>query len=99
MKFNTRSGSVYQVDTKNKQVRRLVGVFDPTPRQGADGQFRKFVDIVPNPIEVGKSVVFVWELEDTPLLKETIEEFGADVVAMPTTITSPVVSIDSSETI
>ena len=63
-----------------------------TPRQGADGDWKVYTDIVPDPIEVGKSVVFVWERENTPLLPLT-ELLKLE--AVPTTMTSPVVSIDS----
>lgn len=84
MKILTRSGSLYEVDPINKRVRVVV--------RGWRGDWKVYTDIVPDPIEVGKSVVFVWERENTPLLPLT-ELLKLE--AVPTTMTSPVVSIDS----
>lgn len=42
IRFQTESGSVYELDTANKRVRRIGGVRAPTPRQGADGGWRAY---------------------------------------------------------
>lgn len=94
MKFTTVSGSVYEVNTDSKQIRRLNGINDPTLRQGADGQWRDYQDIYPNPITVGASAVIVWGPE-TELLaetKETLSKIGGS--AAPLTTTSTVISVE-----
>ena len=34
--------STYEVDTEKKLVRRMEGVFSPTPRQGEDGEWKEY---------------------------------------------------------
>jgi hypothetical protein len=60
MKFETASGSLYEVDEEKKSVRRLIGVQSPTPRQGNDGEWREYLDITD--INVGQGVLFVWSM-------------------------------------
>ena len=93
MKFTTQSGSVYEINTDSKKIRRLKGKEDPTPRQGKDGEWRPYVDTFPNPIQVGKGVVIAWG-SDTPLLDETKAMFGDDAAGMPITTTSKVVLVE-----
>lgn len=60
IKFETITGSLYEVDFDKNQVRRLIGLKDPTPRQGTDGnwkQFKSCTEIIP-----GSSVIFVWNI-------------------------------------
>lgn len=83
--FVTASGSVYEVDQEKKQVRRLNGVNDPTPRQGQDGEWRIYKSITP--IAVGYVVIIVWDRATTPLLEGSPED------AIPTTMTSPIKEI------
>jgi hypothetical protein len=93
MKFTTVSGSIYEVNTDSKQVRRLNGVKDPTPRQGPDGQWRAYSDITP--VKVGSSVAIFWGTE-TALLAETeqhLKEMGGGMAA-PITTTSMVVNVE-----
>ena len=61
MKFTTYSGSTYEVDLANKKARRLNGKHDPMPRQGIDGKWKKYINII-GP-EVGSSCVFVWNVD------------------------------------
>jgi hypothetical protein len=93
MKFTTVSGSVYEVNTDSKQIRRLNGSKDPTPRQGPDGQWRSYEDITP--INVGASVAIFWSAE-TALLAETEEALKSmpGAIAAPTTMTSMVASVE-----
>jgi hypothetical protein len=93
MKFTTVSGSVYEVNTDSKQIRRLNGAKDPTPRQGPDGQWRTYSDITP--INVGSSVAIFWGGE-TALLAETEEELKdmPGAIVAPTTMTSMVVNVE-----
>jgi hypothetical protein len=64
MIFRTQSNSVYEVDFDNKKVRRINGVNEPTARQGKDGEWRKYIDIV---LKENTPCYIVWDPKDTPL--------------------------------
>lgn len=85
MKFETASGSLYEVDDINKKIRRLIGIKDPTPRQGIDGQWRGYKELA---LELGQSAVIFWDPETTPLLEDNPFVSGS-----PATITSTVTNI------
>lgn len=97
MKFTTVTGSVYEVDTEGKKIRRLQGKKDPTPRQGKDGEWRGYLNDLE--VKVGASVWIQWE-DAHPLTDETLGLLGiSDEEAPPPapgrlTITSPVAEID-----
>ncbi len=55
--IRTLSGSLYEWDEKNKQVRRLSGVKEPTERQGADLEWRAYEEIM---LAVNRSMIIVW---------------------------------------
>lgn len=93
MRFTTASGSVYEVNTDSKQIRRLNGVKDPTPRQGQDGQWRAYDEIFPDPPKVGSSLVIKWG-QETALMAETQEIVKAGGLGMPLTTTSMIVNIE-----
>ena len=95
MKFTTVSGSVYEVNTDSKQIRRLNGAKDPTPRQGPDGQWRAYSDIAPDPPKVGASVAIRWS-PDTDLTDEgkAVLQDNPNMVVMPLTVTSMLVSVE-----
>lgn len=84
MKFQTVTGSLYEVNEETKEIRRLIGVKDPQPRQGKDGVWKPYADLF---LKTGESALIFWDAKTTPLLEGS--EGGA-----PATITSPVVSID-----
>ena len=84
---------MYEVDLQEKKCRRLVGVQDPQPRQGKDGEWKSFETMLPEVPVKGSPVVFVWDHETTPRLEETPEEY----VYVPTTMTSFVVEIIEDE--
>ena len=93
MRFITASGSVYEVNTDSKKIRRLNGQEDPTPRTGKDGQWRGYKEIIPDPIKIGSGVAILWDA-DTALLAESqeyLKEKGG--FALPTTVTSAVVEV------
>jgi hypothetical protein len=90
MKFITVSGSVYEVDSDNKRLRRLTGRTDPTPRLGKDGEWRKYAEMFPSPIEKGKQVLITWG-EDVALLPDTVVDEGEHPLKI--TMTSPVVEV------
>jgi hypothetical protein len=83
MRFITKSGSTYEVNETDKQVRRLNGENDPTPRQGKDGEWKPY-DTILSGIEIGRSVMIVWTSDIQPPPVEG---------SLPTTITSPVIKI------
>lgn len=59
MIFHTQSNSIYEVDVENKRIRRMEGKINPTPRQGIDGEWKKFLDI--SEIELNSPCVIIWE--------------------------------------
>lgn len=93
MKFITTSGSVYEVDEKNHNIRRLIGKGDPTPRQGKDGEWRKYAELRPSPLEIGAQAMIVWG-SDVPLLPETVLQEGESAIKITTT--SLVIEIDEA---
>jgi hypothetical protein len=96
MRFTTTSGSLYEVDTTAKKIRRLNGEKNPTPRMGKDGEWRHYAKLYPAKPAVGQTLVIVWG-EDTPLLPETVEELAqVGGFGMPITHTSLVVKVDET---
>jgi len=89
IKFETYSGSLYEVDDDTKQVRRLIGVKNPTPRQGKDGEWKKFT--THSQIVAGLSVCFIWHIE-SDILSQNMAE-----IAAKTTVTSPVKKVLDDE--
>lgn len=61
MIFYTISGSIYELDINNKQIRRMEGKEDPTPRQGTGGEWKKFTTC--SEVLVGQSLLIHWENE------------------------------------
>lgn len=57
--FRTRF-STYEVDLPGRRVRRITGERQPTPRQGTDGDWRGYQDILAAPMPDGLSVWFDW---------------------------------------
>lgn len=86
MKFETETGSLYELDADWTMIRRLEGVNNPTPRQGKDGEWKVFIKIV-GPV-VGENCIIFWDPETTPPLTE--------LGGAPTTITSQVVAIHNA---
>lgn len=64
VRFFTESGSLYEVDWERSEIRRLSGTCPPTSRQGPDGTFKKFVQLMPDPIVVGSRVLIIWEWQE-----------------------------------
>lgn len=98
MRFTTISGSVYEVDTKAKKIRRLNGNGDPTPRQGKDGEWQRYLNDIT--VEKDQPVWIQWA-EPKPLTDEAKGLFGIgddDDTPVPgrLTHTSLVVEIDDN---
>lgn len=81
---HTESGSIYEIDRKNKRVRRMTGKTNPTPRMGTDGEWRTYSGIQPDPPEAGERLLIVWE----------ITQADRDERNLPTTLTSTIVAIN-----
>ena len=81
MKFTTQSGSVYEVNQTDKQIRRVSGSKKPTLRQGQDGDWKSYSTL--SPIKVGQPVVIVWAIVD-----------GTSETVFKTTFTSDVTEIN-----
>lgn len=94
MRFTTMSGSVYEINTDSKQIRRLNGVRDPSPRQGKDGEWRKYDDIYPNPPKVGQVLVIKWD-NNTELTEAGKEVAAIGMPVLPLTTTSPLTKIET----
>jgi hypothetical protein len=87
MKFSTESGSMYEVNPETKQVRRLIGINDPTLRVGTDGRWRTYLEL--SPVEIGRPVWIIWTA-DVPLFD------GSPSDAVPGTLTSRVTRIEEA---
>ncbi len=69
VKFTTVTGSVYELDTEAKRIRRLSGTADPTPRQGKDSEWKGYAFLTmgapADPVLTGMPVLICWELSGT----------------------------------
>lgn len=61
IRFNTETGSSYEVDTNEKRIRRVMGTHAPTPRQGNDKEWKSYHWI--SDIELRKPVLIAWDAE------------------------------------
>ncbi len=73
--FTTETGSVYEVAPDRKQIRRLEGTHDPTPRQGPDGEWKEFISI--SQISIGSSVLIGWRIKGNTLQGTLTSSVGA----------------------
>lgn len=62
MIFRTHN-SVYEIDYAHQRIRRLEGRNNPTPRQGVDGEWKRYAAI--SPLIVGLPVRIVWQIGET----------------------------------
>lgn len=70
IKVITESGSNYEIDLENSQIRRIEGTHEPTPRQGPDGIWKKYDTL--GSIEVGKPLLIVWAVVNGTVAQSTI---------------------------
>ena len=54
--------STYEIDPERQRIRRLEGRNQPTPRQGADGEWKHYAAI--SPIMVGLPVRILWTVTE-----------------------------------
>jgi hypothetical protein len=69
LRFLTETGSVYEIDQNERQIRRLSGAGPGTSRVGNDGVWRSFVG-VSGPV-VGSSVLVHWRVNPESGVLET----------------------------
>lgn len=69
MIIHTETGSIYQIDTTQKQLRRLTGATNPTPSFGKDGEWKPYSRLLSDPV-VGRPVFIVWN-DDPPQITTT----------------------------
>ena len=48
MRTVTTANSTYEINDADHLIRRVLGANDPTPRQGMDGQWRSYVELMPH---------------------------------------------------
>lgn len=60
--ISTEAGSLYEFDVTNSRVRRLRGTHGPTPRQGADLEWRSYVEI--SKPTLGLPLAIAWRVFD-----------------------------------
>ncbi len=82
IRFETASGSTYELDEKNRKIRRVTGMKTPQPRQGRDGDWKPYAAVTE--VRIGYPMIISWDPETTPLHSDS------PVGAMPATITSMV---------
>ena len=61
--FRTLTGSVYQVDTRNRQVRRVSAFHSPGKRMNNDGSWQFYHWCTPDEPERGEHMFFDWDGE------------------------------------
>lgn len=83
MKFITESGSIYEVNVEQKQIRRVTNMngSEATGRQG-NNEWRTYDQL--SEIVVGHPVAICWSKATTPLMP------GSPDFMLPGTLTSPV---------
>lgn len=60
--------STYEVDCRERRIRRLEGSNRPTTRQGADGEWKRYLAI--SNISLGMPVIVFWRYADDGNLVE-----------------------------
>lgn len=58
MIVKTESGSIYEVDLRNKKIRRLHGESDATPRMGKDFEWKVYDTLF---VESGGPMMVIWD--------------------------------------
>lgn len=84
-KFETLSGSVYEVNEEEKQIRRLSGLNKPSESQGEDGEWKEYEILCSSSFGLLKEeepAVIVWGFDK-------LSDNGSGI--LKTTVTSPIV--------
>ena len=58
----TTYNSTYEIDPEQARIRRLEGLNQPTPRQGADGDWKRYEAI--SAVTIGLCVTIIWRFVD-----------------------------------
>lgn len=86
LRFETETGSIYEVDRDNKLIRRVVGISSGSKRIGNDGSWKKYIDI--SELIVGHNAVIQWGSD-----VELMSYYDDNTIVFPLTTTSNIVSI------
>jgi hypothetical protein len=65
---HTISGSIYEFDHGLRRVRRLSGQEDPTPRQGKDGEWKSYNEVL---LQWNGSLIVVWGYDEKANITKT----------------------------
>jgi hypothetical protein len=84
LKFKTVSGSLYEINTDSKKIRRVSGT---TETVRATNNWKEYDSLIPDTPIVGKQLYIWWNTKNTPLLA------GSKEGSVPVTITSIVSEI------
>lgn len=63
IRFETESGSSYELDEANRRIRRLSGKRPPHRSQPPDGEWKSYIAI--STVHVGRRLAVSWEFDDT----------------------------------
>jgi len=81
VRFETESGSVYEVDTERRRIRRVVRSPGSDSERAGAGEWVGYADMFPPTPELGACMLVVWAFD-----------VGVDMLAR-TTLTSAVVKV------
>ena len=79
MKFKTYSGSIYELDQENKRIRRLTGNANPTERQGKDGDWKPYKELLNGP-EKDRSLTIVWNVTEEGVIQTTQTSYITEIL-------------------
>lgn len=103
MLLMTETGSWYEVDERERKIRRLAGRGAPTRRFGADGAWRPYASI--STPKVGEGLTVLWRVDvgrepdgDVPLIALEPIPASASTLTLRTTQTSRIVAIHEDAT-
>lgn len=57
MVVKTLSGSAYEIIEGENKIRRLYGIESPTPRQGYDGEWKKYFSLM---LDANNILIILW---------------------------------------
>jgi hypothetical protein len=89
--FETKSGSIYEVNEEEKKIRRLSGTNQPTERQGQDGEWKVYESLCSSSFGLLKEeepAVIVWGFDE-------LGNNGSGI--LKTTVTSPIVFLGTAQ--
>ena len=65
MVIHTETGSIYEINEKEKKIRRITGEGNPTERVGKDGSWKDYLNIdILDTMSGDKQMLIIWKIED-----------------------------------